>query len=149
MGLSQFPVQSGTSVTKLRLRRTTNLTVNNVSNTDITWDTEDEDTGGLITVSSATITIPTGQGGIWAFTLRWIYTTGPTGRQFITPYGTGSMPALNAIRFPAYSAGEDTFALSWVLPLADADTVKINIFNGTGSNLTLSSAHLYMYRLGA
>lgn len=55
------------------LRRATNQSIANSSRVAISWDTEDEDSGGWIAVTSSTITVPSGGAGIMFLSVlvRW------------------------------------------------------------------------------
>ncbi len=51
------------------LRRVANQSIGAFTNASISWDTEDEDTDGFIAVTSTTVTIPTGFGGLYNLTI--------------------------------------------------------------------------------
>ena len=74
----------------VRLRRAATLSTPASTNTNVPWDTEDSDPAGMITVTSADITIPAGAGGIYSVhgLVRWNAFTSGNGACWITVNGS-------------------------------------------------------------
>lgn len=112
----------------------------------ILWDTEDADTSGFITVSSDTITVPSGKTGLYSVAVKGVLTGGDAGNNLQFTYwsvnGNGFVMSQD-ICFP----GGQIFD-SANLYLESGDTVKI-IFdyeNSTGSHST-ATFRLWMTRI--
>lgn len=131
-----------------RLRRVANQSVNNITVASISWDTEDQDTDGFITVTSATVTIPTGLGGLYGITFRTLAGALLAGRNFaqiVPTSGITGMPA--QIRAP-YSGGEDSASCTVVIPLLAADSFVCQVFHSQGAAQNFT-AWLSCYRIAA
>jgi hypothetical protein len=128
-----------------RLRRAANQSIPNTTPTDISWDTEDTDTDGFITVTAATITVPTGLGGLYVIgaTLSgpsWVQNAGYTGRVIVD--GTGyALPASGAGE-PAVNAPAGMF---FPLNAGSTVTVRMTQTSGSAQNFTASC---YGWRVG-
>lgn len=125
------------------LRRTANQSVNNTTDTAISWDTEDEDLGGFWS-SGTTVTIPTGLDGIYVITFR--ASANVSGRSYgqITPTSaiTGTPVDFRAVMDPV----EDRALPVASLRLAAADTFTCNVFHTTGGAANFT-AWLSCYRI--
>lgn len=138
---------SSSGRTGVTLRRTTNQTIPNSTQTDISWNVEDQDTDGFISVPSTTITIPSGLGGMYMFTYRASGSViDDTARHFLSIAlitSIASMPVYH--RLPMW-AFEDLGEISVMLELAAGDTINCNVFQSGGSSQTFT-AWLSMYRV--
>lgn len=139
---SDVPYQMG-----CRLRRSATQNVNTATTTTISWDTEDEDLGGFITVTSTTITIPTGQSGLYAITFRAIYTASTTGRCFVEITPTSAIASMPAQFRNPYRDTEDEAAISITIPLLAADSFVTKVFQSAGAARNVN-AWLSCYRIG-
>lgn len=118
----------------VRLRRVANQSVNNTTSTDISWDTEDEDTDGFWSAGT-TVTIPPSKGGIYAiayFVNGAITDAGGT-RHFLSIMPVSALVSLSTIGFrqPMHQA-EDSGLVDAVAELAAGDTITFNVFHSTG-----------------
>lgn len=120
-----------------KLRRVANQSVATATTATVQWDTEDEDTNGAITVTSGTITIPSGLGGWWAVTARlvwsasWNSTTGPAGCLF-TIGGVSYWTA----HLPEGSGGTSTV----IVPISAASTVLVDAYQKSGGTLNVTGS---------
>lgn len=115
-----------------RLRRAANQSIpaGGGGPTLISWDTEDFDPYGFITVTSSTITVPTGLGGMYVVTARDVGNFG--GRSFLDLQVVSSVTGVTGT-FRALpddvTAGPGT--VTAVVPLAAADTLTLGIFQNS------------------
>lgn len=125
------------------LSRAANQSISNATDTAIIWDTEAADTDGFITVSNATVTVPTGMGGLYMITARL---TGASA------WGSNAND-----RFWINAASVDYNVATWsgttltatiLAPLAAAHTVAIWLKQNTGGAVNFTGS-LSMYRLSA
>ena len=109
--------------------------------TDVLWDTEDADTDGFLTPTSATLTIPAGRGGLYSIAGRIQFSGSPTnGIVRITT------PAGNYDFYPTVIGQIGGFGI--VVPLAAAATVKVTGYQASGGSLNMTG-NLHVYRIGA
>ena len=134
---------------EVRLRRAAALSLTAQAFTDISWDTEDADVSGLITAPGATLTIPSGGAGMWEFWVEALSDGSPAA-------GTGFYYRMTApsgtTRF--HSGGLATtyqpqtgYQVGFAVRLADADTVKISIWNNHASTAYDQTFRLFGYRV--
>lgn len=83
----------------LRLRRAAVLSTAASTNTNVPWDTEDSDPAGMITVTSADITIPAGADGVYAVYgfVRWNAFTSGNAECWVTVNGTQVLDGPSAL----------------------------------------------------
>lgn len=75
----------------LRLRRASSDSITNGGTDIVSWDTEDADPEGWITVSSQYPTVPSGLGGLYAFHIKAVGSNGPLRRimhMYVSPIGS-------------------------------------------------------------
>jgi hypothetical protein len=114
--------------------------INSASLTSITFTTENLDTDGFISVSSSTITIPTGLGGIYAISARCGLTSACSGAVEIVAGGkTFDFSFASPVLSPGAAIG--------AIDLAAAQTVGLAIYQALGSAQNVS-ADLWMFRTG-
>lgn len=119
------------------IERSTNQTLPASTTTDATWPTETDDTDGYYTPTGSTVTIPTGLGGIYV--ISFSLDTDITSLSNLRVDISGSDHLFEPV-------GGESFAGSLVLPLAAADTVKLQVGNGAGAG-NISDGFLSVYRL--
>lgn len=133
-----------------RVRRASAQSVNSGTATSLSWDTEDEDLGGFITVTSPTVTIPTGLDGIYAIQAHAegaITEAGGT-RDFIDIVVTAAATGIpDNFRSAGEGAPEDRFDMGIVIPLAAGDSFVVQVFHQTGSAVNYTG-WLSCYRIG-
>lgn len=154
-GSAWVRVAAGTTSgrTGCTLRRAANQSISTDTRTNISWDTEDTDTDGFISVSSTTITIPAGLGGVYAISstihssstltttaMAYIYAAG-SAVQIVT---TGS--GANDNGFPVISA-RYYIGCATTLVLAAGDTVVSGFYQNSGVSMNVQ-ARLSLYRIG-
>jgi hypothetical protein len=131
----------------VRVRRAAVQSIASGSPTAISWDTEDEDLGGFITVTSTTVTIPTGLGGIYAITFRAVGTT-LTGRGFVEIQPTSAITGMpTEFRNFMDTSNEDRAEVAISIPLLAGDSFVCNVIHGSGANRDFT-AWLACYRTG-
>lgn len=134
---------STTGRTGFALRRVATQSVATNTAANISWDTEDFDSDSFFAPTSATVTIPSGLGGLYAVTF-----------QIETGFPTNGSAAKMSI-----AAGGVTYALGWggydargtlsvTIPLAAADTIVCAVLQNVGGTATFTG-RLYGYRIGA
>lgn len=126
------------------VRRAANQSINDTTSTDISWDTEDFDSDGSITVASGTITVQAAAPGLYEIhgTVRLAGTssagvsttnhiTVTIVRGGVTLHFTGPLTS-----DATYSDGSDL----WVkipsvgpIDLTAGDTIKVSLYHNTGS----------------
>jgi hypothetical protein len=116
-----------------RVRRAANQSIATSTATAMSWDTEDEDTDGFIAVTSTTVTIPTGLGGIYAITADLIG-TGITGSGAAVLF----VPTTTVTGFPTdlitpLDTTRDRGALGITVPLLAGDSFVVQAFHATGA----------------
>src|SRR6266540_549169 len=133
-----------------RLRRVAVQSINNITSTSISWDTEDQDTDGFIAVTSATITIPTGLGGLYAIQFQAAAAANLQARCYVDIIPTPTIAGMPAqFRQVIMTNNNDTRYLAGVtIPLNAADSFVVQVFHtiGAASNHT---AWLSCYRIAS
>lgn len=132
VSLEEMKTVQGCSVT-----RSTNQTLTAGTTTDVTYTTETYDNGGFW-ASGATVTIPSGLGGLYS--ISYAYDTS------VTSLNNVRLDINGSDRFSAPAAGEAGSG-SLILPLAAGDVVKLQLVNSGGAG-NVESAELHVYRLG-
>ena len=125
-----------------RADRVTNQSISNNTVTSISFDSETADTDGFITPTSTTVTIPSGLDGVYAIFAHCVWASGP---------GTGcwSSIASSGTRLGAVAnAGDTRSAVSITLPLAAGATISYQVYQISGGAINVTSASLYVYRIG-
>ena len=131
---------SATGRTGTRLRRVANQSIPNSTLTNVSWDTEDADSDGLISVSSDTITVPSGLGGLWIVRAT-ILLSGSS--------GDGSLSIqVNAVNHTTTIRNTSNATATWFGVIGDAQTIKVPVFQASGGALNLTGDLIAM-RIGA
>ena len=127
------------------LARVATQTINTGTWTAVSFDTETSDTDGFIAVTSDTITIPTGLGGVYIMTgsVGWSGTPGTNSAiEFYINGGT-------SWRFPIGAGSQNTVtACTLTLALSAADTVQFRVYQDGAATRTITS-NLSLYRIAA
>lgn len=134
--------------TQCLLRRAANQAIGSGSLTAISWDTEDSDPDGFIAVTSSTLTVPAGLGGLYSITVG-LTTSGDPGA---AGFGIIDPSSAADIRFSlgggnAVGAHNGSAGVTWIGPLAAAETVQISGYQNSGGSLNFTG-YLRVYRLG-
>lgn len=130
-----------------RVRRAANQSIASGAATSISWDTEDEDTDGLLPGPGTTITIPVASPGLYAitFAVSCAGITGAGGALIIDP--TSAITGMPADFLTPLDETRDRGTLAVVTPFAGGDTFVAQVFHATGSNINFT-AWLACYRIG-
>lgn len=132
----------------VRVRRVATQSVNSATDTAISWDTEDEDTDGFIAVTSTTITIPTGLGGIYAISLFLQGASSLSGRCFSDIDITSAITGVPTIfRAPVEMSTETRYTNTFTGPLLAGDSFTASVFQTSGGAVTFTG-WLACYRVG-
>lgn len=131
------------------VRRAAVQSIPNSVATNISWDTEDEDTDGFISVTSTTATIPAGKAGLYVITYK---TTPPnltvSARTFSTINLGGTLPTGVPNGFRGITnVNEDICHVVVTTPLVAASTIICDTFHAEGSAQNYT-AWLSCYRIG-
>jgi len=129
-----------------QLRRVANQSITNGVATAISWDTEDVDTNGFIAVTSSTITIPAGLGGLYAITayLNCAGITGTGGAIIIDP--TSSITGMPADFLTPLDETRDRGSFGIIIPLLAGDTFNVQAFHASAAAVNFT-AWLSCYRI--
>lgn len=121
--------------------RIANQAISASTTTAISWDTENADTDGFIAVTSSTVTIPAGLGGLYSMTARVVWASAPTSGAAAFTFGgiVHSMPTANQIG--------NTSAYNLTLPLSAADTIQFSVRHEGGAPINATAA-MWVYRFG-
>ncbi len=129
-----------------KLVRNANQTISDSSATNITWDTETYDPDGFIAVSSDTLTIPTGLGGLYIASLQVAWTGSPTtaGDSFVTIVMDGKIFRNTTRSVHIYNC------VTAVWPMSSATNITCNVYQqSTGAaSLAFTQANLTLARIG-
>lgn len=133
---------SSTGRTGCTISRSAAQSIPNNTTTAISWDTEVVDSDGFIVVTSTTVTIPAGLGGLYSITPRIVWASSPsaTSAMSITAGGiTHALPTSNTIT--------DTMGFNLTMPLSAADTILFQVRQTTGGAINATAA-MFVYRVG-
>lgn len=133
---------------RIRLRRVANQSITSGGSAQaISWDTEDLDNGGFITVTATTITIPTGLDGTYGITFRAVGLIG-AGRAFGELNVTSAITGIGTDYRQPMIASEQRVVSPVIIPLLAGDSFVCNVFHSTGSSVNFTGM-LNCIRLGA
>lgn len=144
-----------TGRTGVKLSRAANQSISTGTNTSISWDTETSDPDGFITATSATITVPSGLGGIYLVSAAITYAANPaavgTFTQATAYFTVGGAVQVDAANYPygyVYNSGGSYFTgVTSIKPMAAGDTVEISVIQTSGGSVN-ATAKLDMYLIG-
>jgi hypothetical protein len=122
--------------------RATNLSCANASFTDLTFTAETADSDGFLTPTSATLTVPSGLGGLYAYDLSFTWASTPGTAGVVVFKGASVLHGIQS----AYTASNIT-GISGTVLLAAADTLKFQVTQNSGGALNLNPATFHFYRI--
>ena len=127
---------------QLRLTTTSGLSFTSAISRDVTWNTVQYNVGGLFTPSanSSTITIPTGQAGLYMFVASLEYSANGTGNRDVRVQKNGSPLAANSSRHRTLAQGstDGTMVMvSAMFQMAVGDTASVVGLQTSGTTLSL------------
>lgn len=121
-----------------RGRVTNNPTIANNTLTTLTWNTQDEQSGGTYFLSgNQTIRIP--YTGLWAITAQSVLAGGGGTRNFIQIGVTTSLLGGPTLYRGFYGAAEQVATCGITIPLIAGDTLQISEFQNSGSGFGLTA----------
>ena len=144
-------ISDGTTFSGVKLRRSTNQSIADSTDTDVTWLTEVEDFGGWWS-SGATITVPAGAipSGYTRiaihFDVRLKYASSSTGNRRATILVNGSSVAQRTYGGLGGGDSTDVPVGIWT-PVASGDTIKVQAYQTSGGSLNLTEANIDIYRI--
>jgi hypothetical protein len=125
-----------------RVRRATNQSIPNATDTFVSWTIEDIDTDGMFTATSDTITIQTA--GVYIVTTSVYFAANATGQRVVnmmkSPSSVSDLAAAFAQSwFPVASAtNPSTLSASGVVNCIVGDTIKIVAYQTSGGALNIA-----------
>ena len=125
-----------------RVRRATNQSIPNVTDTFVSWTLEDIDTDGMFTATSDTITIQTT--GVYLVAASVYFAANATGQRIInmmkSPTTASDLAAAFAQSwFPVASAtNPSTLSASGLVSCVAGDTIKIVVYQTSGGPLNIA-----------
>lgn len=129
-----------------RLRRVAPQAIVTATLTSISWDQEDDDPNGFIAVTSTTITIPTGLGGLYAITCNAVSAVALTGRTLLRLVPTSGVAGLPGTLRVVIPTTEVEGFVAPTIPLLAGDTFAVQVFHSNGVNVNWT-AWLSCYRV--
>lgn len=136
----RFQWTSSASRTGCAIRRNATQSYTNGVAANISWDTEDFDSDAFITTTSATITIPSGQAGIYSLSINAVFTGSSFTRVALLPTIAGTVHGTNG------GSTEPYLSFGWVGPLSAGNTITVQAIQTSGASQTLTGS-LWLYRL--
>jgi hypothetical protein len=136
----RFQWTSAASRTGCAIRRSTNQTFTNGVAANISWNVEDFDSDGFITPTSTTITIPSGQGGLYSLAINVAFTGSTFTRVALLPTIAGTVHGTNG------GSTEPFLSFGWVGPLSAGNTITVQAIQTSGASQNLTGS-LWLYRL--
>lgn len=124
------------------LRRAATQTLSAATETDISWDTEVQDTPGNFTAPGTTLTIPTGGDGLWLISV-FGNVHAPSNGVFYLQLTAGGI-AVRTDDSDDIEAGEN-LVLTMMLPLVATNTIVVDAFTTDSRNFT---GRITAYRIG-
>lgn len=131
------------------LRRAANQSVNTGTTTSISWDTEDADPQAFISVTSATITIPSGLGGLYGIVFNVAGNVDVAARFLAICAITSALTGYpSELRAPPSNGTEDLISASWgPIPLLAGDSFLLRTFHSSVGAVNMT-AWMTCYRVG-
>lgn len=128
-----------------RWNRAGSLNVNAATEVAIDWTAEDEDDLSLAVPSFTAVTMPAGSDGWWGIDVQFTISGTLSAAGYCQVKKTPNI----LYRHPADAAGGvTTRGYTWALYLVAGDIIEIDVFNGSGSSVSLGGpAYLRMARL--
>ena len=138
-GLEWQTPASGTTFVGASVYKTASQTINNATETALTFNAEDYDTDAFHdnSTNNTRMTIPTGKGGRYLVTATSAFLNNATGQRTVYIYKNGST-LLNTAQLPGVSGTIDAFVTtSYVVNVSAADYLEIKVFQNSGGTLTM------------
>ena len=150
---------ASTSFVGCSVKRTANKTISTATWTKIDFDAENFDTNGFHdnATNNTRLTIPSGQGGYYLITWNAIFASNNTGyRATGITKNNAAVPGSSSNAIGGIAVGYTPVGQQFVLNLAAADYIEMQVEQTSGGNLTLycepewpSATTLTLMRLGS
>jgi hypothetical protein len=127
----------GVNTPAFRAYRNGNVTLSNATNTIITFNSENFDTGGMYDTSNGKFT-PTEAGKYFLFT--WVKWNLNGGTNYIEIRQNGSNKA-SMYTTAQNSSGDHVYQVATVVEANANDYFEVNVYQGSGSNKTLAGGN--------
>ena len=138
-GLKWATPASGTTFVGASVYKTASQTINNATETALTFNAEDYDTDAFHdnSTNNTRMTIPTGKGGKYLITATTAFFNNATGQRTVYIYKNGST-LFNTAQVAGVSGSIDAFVTtSYVVNVSAADYLEIKVFQNSGGTLTV------------
>jgi hypothetical protein len=131
------PASSTPTFVGCRLTKSADQTISNATFTAITFNGEDFDSDGFHdnATNNSRITIPTGKGGKYLFTVSGYWADNATGTRTVALYKNGTLITKARAIFR-----REAMALSSVLSLVATDYIELFVYQDSGGNLDVNDA---------
>ena len=136
----EWGAAGGASFVGCRLTKSANQSINNATETAITWNQEDFDTDGFHSTTSNTsrITIPSNKNGKYLFVASNGWGVNSTGQRNNYLKKNGS--TINTYSyFPAMASGGTYFTATWLVDLAVGDYIELFGYHSAGTSIDFMS----------
>jgi hypothetical protein len=121
--------------------RNANQSFPNATPTTLTFNAETTDSDGFLTPTSGTITIPAGQGGLYAFDLRYTWSASPGTQGVGIRKNAGNFIPVGLATLGSYGGACGTILC------AAGDTIEFQPIQNSGGALNLNPATLNFYKV--
>lgn len=135
----KWATPSAASFVGASVYKTATQTINNATETALTFNAEDYDTDAFHdnSTNNTRMTIPTGKGGRYLVTATTAFFNNATGQRTVYIYKNGST-LLNTAQVAGVSGSIDAFVTtSYVVNVSAADYLEIKVFQNSGGTLTI------------
>lgn len=129
------------------LRRTNPQSIPHITETAISWDTENTDSDGFIAVTSSTVTIPSGLGGLYSISSRVVWASNPAALGSYVQLDAGSETFRTSVTPSSANIHTQVSAPGVTMALAAGDTIVVSVYQASGGALNVTNAKLWVYRL--
>ena len=122
----------------------------NITQTDVSWTIEDEDTNAFhVGGTASAVVVPTGFAGLYSITFGALFNALSAGAR--TFASINIISAVTGGHLDQYrdrtDSSEDRAQVGITVPLLDGDSFTCNVFHTQGASLNIT-AHLSFYRVG-
>lgn len=126
----------------IHLTRSATQSIPNNTSTDISWTVETSDRSALVSGTVTSVTIPAGQGGVWAVMAWARFVTNATGFRVMEVRHNGTQVAQDRREAMTTAAQSHDMFAGYIKLLAETDTVSVMVFQNSGGALNLDGTNL-------
>lgn len=126
---------------RLRVNRSSTLSIGSGSSTAITWNAEDYDTDTMHDLGANTSRLVATHAGKYRLTAYCEFATNTTGLRYVavSKNGTGQLAASPILVTASLGSNVAPMPVAWVGELAAADYLEISAFQDSGGNLNITT----------